>query len=160
MAYKDEYEVARLHVDTAFAAKVGQQFEGDYKIRFHLAPPLLTRTDPCTGRPAKISFGPWVLAVFKILTRMKSLRGTRFDPFGWTAERRTERRLLAEYFELVSSLATRLNPTNHGTAVALAQLPQEIRGFGPVKEAAIDKAEHKRLALLAKLDEPRMKKAS
>jgi indolepyruvate ferredoxin oxidoreductase len=149
MAYKDEYEVARLYAHEAFRAKLDATFEGKAAIRVHLAPPLLSRIDPRTGHPQKIAFGPWILPAFRLLARLKGLRGTRVDPFGRTAERRLERRMVADYAALVGRLCEVLGPDNHATAVALAELPLEIRGFGHVKHAAIDAAAKKRDTLLA-----------
>ena len=149
MAYKDEYEVARLYTDTSFVERVKSGFEGDnLRFEFHLAPPLLARRDKVTGEPKKMSFGPWMLGVFRVLAKFKFLRGTPFDPFGYTAERRTERRLIAEYYDLLADVAERLTPDNHHLAVALAALPEKIRGFGHVKQRhlAAAKAEEKALA--------------
>jgi len=140
MAYKDEYEVARLHADPAFHERLREQFEGDWTLRFHLAPPLLSRVDPKTGRPAKREFGPWMLPALRLLARMKFLRGTPLDPFGYSAERRTERALITEYEGLLDELTTRLDPGNHAQAVALARLPEQIRGYGPVKERHLAEA--------------------
>jgi indolepyruvate ferredoxin oxidoreductase len=134
MAYKDEYEVARLHGDPAFLAQLREQFEGDWTLRFHLAPPLLTRIDPKTGLPTKREFGAWMLGAMRLLARFKFLRGTAFDPFGRTAERRTERALITEYEGLVDALLARLDAGNHAEAVDLARLPERIRGYGHVKE--------------------------
>jgi indolepyruvate ferredoxin oxidoreductase len=148
MAYKDEYEVARLYTDTLFVERVKSGFEGDnLRFEFHLAPPLLTRRDKVTGEPKKMSLGPWMLDVFRVLAKFKFLRGTPFDPFGYTAERRTERRLIAEYYDLLADVAERLTPDNHHLAVALAALPEKIRGFGHVKQRhlAAAKAEEKAL---------------
>ena len=148
MAYKDEYEVARLYTDTSFVERVKSGFEGDnLRFEFHLAPPLLARRDKVTGEPKKMSFGPWMLDVFRVLAKFKFLRGTPFDPFGYTAERRTERRLIAEYYDLLADVAERLTPDNHHLAVALAALPEKIRGFGHVKQRhlAAAKAEEKAL---------------
>ena len=98
MAYKDEYEVARLYADTSFLDRVKSSFDGDrLSFEFHLAPPLLARRDPATGEPRKMSFGPWILTVFRLLAKLKFLRGTAFDLFGYTKDRRTERRLIADY---------------------------------------------------------------
>jgi indolepyruvate ferredoxin oxidoreductase len=148
MAYKDEYEVARLYADTSFVERVKSGFEGDnLRFEFHLAPPLLARRDKVTGEAKKMSFGPWLLGVFRVLAKFKFLRGTPFDPFGYTAERRTERRLIAEYCDLLADVAERLTPDNHHLAVALAALPEKIRGFGHVKQRhlAAAKAEEKAL---------------
>ena len=149
MAYKDEYEVARLHADPAFRRKVRSEFGKKARLSVQLAPPLLSRLDPKTGRPRKMTFGPWVFPLFTILARLKGLRGTRFDPFGWTAERRLECRLIEDYERLIERLLPSLSPGNHGTAVALASLPKEIAGFGAIKAASIDKAKAKERALLA-----------
>jgi indolepyruvate ferredoxin oxidoreductase len=154
MAYKDEYEVARLHRDPAFRRKLAQQFEGSYKIRYNLAPPMLTRIDPRTGHPAKIEVGRWIEPLFWLLERAKGLRGTRFDPFGRTAERRMERRLIEEYFALAEDLARRLDRENLAAAIELAGLPQEIRGYGHIKQAAAKRFEHRKAELLARLKQP------
>jgi indolepyruvate ferredoxin oxidoreductase len=138
MAYKDEYEVARLHTQAAFAATVAAQFGGDVKLRFHLAPPLLTRRDPATGRPRKLSFGEWILPVFGLLKAGRRLRGTWLDPFGWSQERRQERALVETYRELVIDAAGRLTDANLTAAIELAAAAGDIRGFGPVKLAALE----------------------
>ena len=151
MAYKDEYEVARLHRDPAFRRRLHDEFEGDFKLRYNLAPPMLTRIDPRTGHPAKIAIGRWIEPAFWLLTRLKGLRGTRFDPFGRTAERRMERQLIREYFALVDDMATRLTPENHGVATELARLPQDIRGYGHVKAAAAESVRKRRAELLRTL---------
>ncbi len=133
LAYKDEYEVARLHSDPAFRARIAGQFEGEYALNFHLAPPLLARRDPTTGVPRKMRFGAWMMTVFSVLARLKFLRGTAFDPFGRTEERKTERALIGEYEQLVDELLGKLSADNHAVALALASIPDEIRGFGHVK---------------------------
>jgi len=133
MAYKDEYEVARLHADTGFVNKIAAQFDGDYTLRCHLAPPLLGGGKDAQGRPAKRSFGPWMLTAFKVLAKFKGLRGTAFDPFGHTAERRTERALVGEYVACVEELLAGLTAANLAQAVEIARLPEHIRGYGPVK---------------------------
>jgi indolepyruvate ferredoxin oxidoreductase len=135
MAYKDEYEVARLYSDTSFVKRVKSSFDGDnLRLEFHLAPPLLARKDKLSGEPKKMSFGPWILTVFDVLAKFKVLRGTPFDPFGYTKERRTERQLIKDYEKLLATFVAELTPFNHQTAVALAALPEKIRGFGPVKQ--------------------------
>jgi indolepyruvate ferredoxin oxidoreductase len=149
MAYKDEYEVARLHLDPTFAQEIAARFEGDYRLRYHLAPPLLARIDPATGRPRKMTFGGWIRPVFVILRGLRGLRGTAFDPFGYTAERRLERALIEEYLALVEELCAGLTPQRHPQAVAVARWPQSVRGFGPVKHAALERAQRERDALLA-----------
>ena len=150
LAYKDEYEVARLHADGEFERKIGAMFEGDYRVVYHLAPPLLARKDALTGEPRKMRFGPWVLPVFKLLKGLKGLRGTPLDPFGWTEERRTERALIREYEETVERVLAGLTPHNHALALELLSLPEEIRGFGHIKMASIVAARKKREALLAR----------
>jgi indolepyruvate ferredoxin oxidoreductase len=138
MAYKDEYEVARLYTDTSFVERVKSTFAGDdLRLEFHLAPPLLAKRDPVTGEPKKMSFGPWMLKVFAVLAKFKFLRGTPLDPFGYTAERRMERKLVADYQSLIETFARELTTANYATAVALASIPDKIRGFGPVKERSI-----------------------
>ncbi len=148
MAYKDEYEVARLYTDGAFADRLAAAFEGDLSLRFHLAPPLLARKDPLTGEAHKREFGPWVLSVFKLLARLKGLRGGAFDIFGHTAERRAERRLIEEYFTLIEDIAAGLKPENHATAVELAAIPARIRGFGHIKLDSIKAAKDRQRGLL------------
>lgn len=149
MAYKDEYEVARLYADTGFVDRVRQQFTGDFKLVFHLAPPGVADRDPETGHLKKQAYGPWMLKAFRVLAKFKGLRGTRFDPFGWTEERRTERRLITEYFETIEGLLPDLRHDNHGLAIEIARLPEFIRGFGHVKEAHLAKAADSRSRLLA-----------
>ncbi|TWG87034.1 indolepyruvate ferredoxin oxidoreductase [Cupriavidus gilardii J11] len=156
MAYKDEYEVARLYADPAFLDKLRAQFEGepgrDYQLNFWLAPPLLNRRD-AEGRLRKQRFGPWTLRAFRVLARLRGLRGTAFDPFGKTAERREERRLIDEYIAMVDEFAASLNIERLDTAIALASLPDDIRGFGHVKEANLRKAAARRQRLLAEYRE-------
>ncbi|MCG3170920.1 MAG: hypothetical protein CALGDGBN_02491 [Pseudomonadales bacterium] len=151
MSYKDEYEVARLYTGAAFREALQQRFEGDYRIGVHLAPPLLARRDPHTGVPRKREFGPWVLRVFAALVPLRRLRGTRFDVFGYSAERREERRLIADYEMLVGRVLERLDRDHFDTAVELAALPQSIRGFGHVKAASVRKVRAREQRLLAKL---------
>jgi indolepyruvate ferredoxin oxidoreductase len=147
LAYKDEYEIARLYSAPDFARKLAGQFDGKYRIAFNLAPPLLARRDPQTGVPRKMSFGPWMLSVFLLLARARRLRGTLFDPFGWTRERRLERQLIAEYESLILEILKGLEPYRYETAVQLASLPQTIRGFGHVKAKSIAEAKAQELQL-------------
>jgi len=148
MAYKDEYEVARLYADTSFIERVKSTFDGDrLRFEFHLAPPLLARRDKITGEPKKMSFGPWMLQAFRVLAKLKGLRGTPFDPFGYSAERRTERKLIQEYCELVGEFCEHLTADNHRLAVELASLPEKIRGFGPVKQRHLAAAKAEEAAL-------------
>lgn len=149
MAYKDEYEVARLYTDGTFTKQIEQTFEpGSLRFEFHLAPPLLARVDKITGEPRKMSFGPWMMKAFGVLRRFKGLRGTAFDPFGYTAERRTERKLITDYEATLSEVLDKLTPDNHPLAVGLAVIPEKIRGFGHVKARNLTAAKADEAALL------------
>ena len=132
MAYKDEYEVARLHTDTAFLAKVNAMFEGDFTLNYHLAPPLLAKKND-KGELQKRPFGPWMLTAFKGLARLKGLRGTALDVFGYTGERREERALIAEYRDSIAALLPRLTAANHAEALEIVRVPELIKGYGHVK---------------------------
>ncbi len=140
MAYKDEYEVARLYSDGTFRRQLAETFDGKGRLTFHLAPPLLAKRDPNTGEPAKMAFGPWMMTAFGALAKFRFLRGTAFDPFGYTAERRTERALIGEYRHHIEAALEALSAQGHAAAVAIAEVPEEIRGYGHVKEASIEKA--------------------
>jgi indolepyruvate ferredoxin oxidoreductase len=149
MAYKDEYEVARLYADPAFQTQVRDAFDGErLRLRFHLAPPLLARRDKSTGLPRKMTLGPWMLGVFRVLAKLKSLRGTPFDPFSYTQERRTERQLIADYEALLDQIGAKLTPDNHHIAVGLATIPEKIRGFGHIKTRHLETAKAEEAALL------------
>jgi len=148
MAYKDEYEVARLYSDTAFARKVEGMFEGGYKLKFHLAPPIFNKPDPRTGEARKSEFGPWMMAAFRVLAKLKRLRGTPFDVFGASTERKGERRLIGEYEATVAELLEHLDGENRKLAVEIASVPEHIRGFGHVKRRHLDEAKRKEVALL------------
>jgi indolepyruvate ferredoxin oxidoreductase len=134
MAYKDEYEVARLYSDGAFVKQVNSELGGE-RLRFHvhLAPPLLARRDKATGEPKKMTFGPWIFPLFALLAKFKVLRGTAFDPFGYSTERKTERALVRDYEALLDEVLAKLDAGNHHIAVGLAAIPEKIRGFGHVK---------------------------
>ena len=149
LAYKDEYEVARLYTTGEFAQKVESMFEGGYTLKFHLAPPLLAKVDPQTGEAKKMQFGAWMLPAFRLLAKLKGLRGGTLDIFGRTEERRTERALIAEYERDVEALLAGLTRDNHAVAVELASLPETIRGFGHVKAKSIAAALAKREQLLS-----------
>ncbi|WP_296232077.1 indolepyruvate ferredoxin oxidoreductase family protein [uncultured Pseudomonas sp.] len=151
LAYKDEYEVARLYSDATFRKQLEAQFEGDYQLQFHLAPSWLSKPDAVTGQPRKRSFGPWMLKAFGVLARFKFLRGSVLDPFGHSAERRLERELIEEYEANVAYLLSELNAGNYRTAVALAEIPEQIRGYGHFKEAALAKAREQASQLKARL---------
>jgi indolepyruvate ferredoxin oxidoreductase len=127
---------------------------------YHLAPPLLARLDPLTGEPRKMRFGAWMGGVFAVLQKLKFLRGTALDPFGYTAERKTERALIREYEDMVARLLVDLSPQNLATAVQLASLPEEIRGFGHIKLKSIAAARQKRDALLAGFNQQKAQKAA
>jgi indolepyruvate ferredoxin oxidoreductase len=149
MAYKDEYEVARLYSDGAFRKQVASAFDGDkLRLEFHLAPPLLARRDRTTGLPRKMNFGPWLLPAFRLLAKFKFLRGTAFDPFGRTLERRSERTLIEDYESMLDEVLAALTPANHHLAVGLAAIPEKIRGFGHVKQRHLAAAKADEAALL------------
>jgi indolepyruvate ferredoxin oxidoreductase len=149
MAYKDEYEVARLYTDGSFEKQVKAEFAGDnLRFEFHLSPPLLARRDKTTGLPRKMSFGPWLLPAFRLLAMMKFLRGTALDPFGYSVERRTERKLIEDYEAMLEEVFANLTPENHHLAVGLAAIPEKIRGFGHVKQRHLVTAKAEEAALL------------
>jgi indolepyruvate ferredoxin oxidoreductase len=160
MAYKDEYEVARLYTDGEFLKKLGSQFEGDYKISFHLAPPLFAERDPVTGHLKKREYGAWVMPAFRLLASMKKLRGTAFDIFGRTAERRMERRLIGEYEATIESVLATLDQSNHAMAVQIAQVPESMRGCGHVKEKNVEAAKAREASLLAAYRTPATARAA
>jgi indolepyruvate ferredoxin oxidoreductase len=151
MAYKDEYEVARLHSDGELLARIAGQFEGAYRLKLHLAPPLWSKLDPATGEPQKRAYGPWMLKAMAVLARLKGLRGTALDPFGYAQERRQERQLIVEYEAMLADALERLTPATLAVAVDLASIPEHIRGFGPVKARSIAEVAERRLALLSRL---------
>ncbi|MEK9706661.1 MAG: indolepyruvate ferredoxin oxidoreductase family protein [Alphaproteobacteria bacterium] len=154
LAYKDEYEVARLFTNGDFLRRVHDQFEGDYKLKFHMAPPLFARRDPETGELEKQEFGPWMMAAFRVLARLKFLRGTPLDILGRSAERKQERRLIAEYEAMVDELCNGLSARNHEIAIAIASVPEHIRGYGHVKEEHLEKAKAEEAALLRAFRDP------
>ena len=154
MAYKDEYEVARLYTDGTFAAKLAERFEGGVKVKVHLAPPLFARRDPLTGHLQKRAYGQWVLGAFRLLAALRGLRGTALDPFGHTKERRIERHMIADYRATLAQLLETLSPDNHEIAVAIANLPERIKGFGHVKDAAIAAAAKEQEVLLIAFRNP------
>jgi indolepyruvate ferredoxin oxidoreductase len=153
MAYKDEYEVARLHTDTAFLDKVNGMFEGDFKLNYHLAPPLIAKKND-KGELIKQPFGPAMLTVFRLLARLKGLRGGAFDIFGKTEERKTERALIGEYRTSMEEVLKSLNAANHATAVEIARIPEQIKGFGHVKERHLKAARQKWSTLMAAYRDP------
>jgi indolepyruvate ferredoxin oxidoreductase len=147
MAYKDEYEVARLHANGEFGKKIAALFDGDYKVKFHLAPPLFAKRD-VKGHLIKKEFGPWMMSAFRALTKLKVVRGTPFDIFGYTAERKLERRLINQYRKTILELLPKLTSANLDRAVAIASVPEEIRGYGHVKERHITAAKKKEAEML------------
>jgi indolepyruvate ferredoxin oxidoreductase len=149
MAYKDEYEVARLYAEPAFMAQVKNEVAGEnLRLKFHLAPPLFARKDKVTGVAKKMTLGPWMLPAFRMLAKFKFLRGTPFDIFGYSEERRTERKLVADYEALLAEITGRLTLENHHIAVGLANIPEKIRGFGHVKARHLVAAKADEAALL------------
>jgi indolepyruvate ferredoxin oxidoreductase len=153
MAYKDEYEVARLLIDPSFWDGVRRRFEGG-ALKLHLAPPILFGHDPASGRPRKRAFSArYLLPVLRLLARGKVLRGSALDPFGWMHERRMERKLRDRYFALVEEIVIHLNGTNVEAAVALASYPDEIRGYGPVKDESVKRAAARAEALRTQFGE-------
>ena len=152
MAYKDEYEVARLHTDGELMDAISAQFEGEYRLHFHLAPPILPGRDSLTGIPVKRSFGPWMYRCLKVIANLKTLRGTPWDLFGYSAERRMERKLRDDYIALVEELVNRLSTENLDLAVRLAEVPERIRGFGHVKRTHVERAKQIQAELKAEFD--------
>jgi indolepyruvate ferredoxin oxidoreductase len=134
MAYKYEYEVARLYTNGSFLRSLQEKFEGKTRLVFHLAPPILARKDPHTGHIRKRTYGAWMYHVLRLLARLKRLRGTKLDPFGYTRERRAERRLITDYRSVIDFLLENLSADNRALAVRIAEIPMRMRGFGHVKE--------------------------
>ncbi len=148
LAYKDEYEVARLYTDSDFLKRVEEQFEGDYKLVFHLAPPTLADKDPQTGELKKKTYGPWMLKAMRVLAKFRHLRGSLLDPFARSHDRKLDRELIAGYEKLVEEILAGLELANHETAVELASIPEQIRGFGHVRERYLAHARKREAALL------------
>ena len=154
LAYKDEYEVARLFTDGLFEKNLRKIVQGHEKIRFHLAPPLIAERDPDTGHLKKQTYGPWILPVFRVLARLKFLRGSRLDIFGRTAERRLERQLISDYERIIDEVMEGLGEDNHALAIDIARIPEGIRGFGHVKERNIASAKARETELLTRWRAP------
>jgi indolepyruvate ferredoxin oxidoreductase len=154
LAYKDEYEVARLFTDGRFEKQLRDQFEGEFKFNFNLAPPILGGGLDALGRPKKRAFGPWMLSVFRTLAKFRFLRGTPLDIFGYSADRKLERDLIAGYEKDVATVLSLLSPVTHDTAVEILSLPDRIRGYGPVKEKAVQDAKARHTQLAADLANP------
>ncbi len=153
MACKDEYEVARLYSDGEFQRRLTETFSGDYQLQFHMAPPLFARVDPDTGRPRKYALPGWIWPVFGALAKLKWLRNTPFDPFGYGADRRAEKQLISDYEALLDRLLAKLDRSNLALAEELAALPLTIRGFGPVKAAAMAAARAREQELIARFEQ-------
>jgi len=154
LAIKDEYEVARLYTDGEFERQVASVFEGDYKLRYHFAPPLWVKPDPVTGAPVKRTYGPWMRPALRTLAALKGLRGTWLDPFGHTEERRLERRLIVDYERTVDELLRGLSAANVALAAEVAALPATIRGYGHVKRRSIDAARTREAELMNVFRQP------
>lgn len=148
MAYKDEYEVARLFSSESFRKQLNDMFEGDFRVRFNLAPPLLARRGR-DGRPRKVELGSWMMMAFRLLSRFKGLRGTMFDPFGYMAHRKLERQLIGEYEKLVAGMLGALSADNYDTAVEIAALYGNVRGYDVVKDANVTSVRSQSAKLLA-----------
>ncbi|MFL9924270.1 indolepyruvate ferredoxin oxidoreductase family protein [Herbaspirillum lusitanum] len=159
MAYKDEYEVARLYTAPAFREKIAGMFEGDYQIKFHLAPPLLAKHDD-KGHLIKKQYGPWMMRAFGVLAKFKFLRGSALDPFGHTAERRQERALIDEYRDTLTRLLRNLSAENLVQVTAVARIPEDIRGYGHVKERHLKAAKQKEASLLRMIEHPELRDIS
>jgi indolepyruvate ferredoxin oxidoreductase len=154
MAYKDEYEVARLHTDPAFLAQLDATFKHGYTVKYNLAPPTISKRDPITGELLKRQFGPWMMTAFKMLAKFKGLRGGPLDIFGKTEERRHERQLIEDYIKLIDEICAKLAPNNHALAVELARIPDQIRGYGHVKERSLKEAKAAEASLLQQFRSP------
>ncbi|MGL1831998.1 indolepyruvate ferredoxin oxidoreductase family protein [Rhodocyclaceae bacterium SMB388] len=148
LAYKDEYEVARMYADSDFLKRVGEQFEGDYKLVFHLAPPALADRDPLTGELKKKAYGPWMLKAMRMLAKFRHLRGSMLDPFARSHDRKLDRELIADYERVVEEIIGGLERANHETAIELAAIPEQIRGFGHVRERYLAGARKRQAVLL------------
>jgi indolepyruvate ferredoxin oxidoreductase len=155
LAYKDEYQVARLYTDGKFERQLNAQFEGDFTLRFHMAPPSFARSGKDGGAPRKITIGPWLMPAMRLLAKGKVLRGTRLDIFGHTEERKLERKLITDYSALITQLLPRLTRANLDVAIDLAEIPDQIRGYGHIKLANIAVAKAREKELLGRLEEPR-----
>ncbi len=151
MAYKDEYEVARLYTNGEFHKKLNQEFEGNFSLSFHLAPPILGATDRNTGRPRKMEFGSYMMNAFRVLAALKGLRGTWLDIFAYSPERKLEVAMIGDYDKLLAKMAASLTPANHATAVALAELPLEVKGYGYIKDSNYKQTKAKEAVLLRRL---------
>ena len=148
MAYKDEYEVSRLMTNKKFLDDINKNFEGNFSYNFYLAPPIFSKKSKVDGKLLKIKFGGWLFNVFKLISKFKFLRGTKFDPFGYLNERKKERELITDYKQTIVDIGSKINKSNYETAVKIASIPDQIRGFGHVKEKNIKEAINNRTDLL------------
>jgi len=160
MAYKDEYEVARLYADGSFARKLSEKFDGDFHLKFYLAPPIFARRDKATGHLRKSAFGGWMIHVFRLLARLKFLRGTAYDPFGRTAERKAERRLIEDYLAMIEQRMASLKAEQIPHLARLARIPEMIRGYGHIKEENIKQARAEQARLETELENNRFAAAA
>ena len=159
MSYKDEYEVARLHMQSGFLDELKREFAGDFKVNYHFAPPLLGGKKDARGRPLKRQFGQWIQTPLRLLARFKGLRGTAFDVFGYTAERKMERELIGWYEGIIETILTRLASETPADLLELAKAPMDIRGYGPVKEEAVEKVRARVESLMAEPSQARREAA-
>jgi indolepyruvate ferredoxin oxidoreductase len=159
MAYKDEYEVARLYADGSFAKKLSDKFDGDFRLKFYLAPPIFAKRD-ASGRLQKKEYGGWMIRAFRLLAWLKFLRGTAFDPFGRTAERQSERKLIEDYLATIEQRIAQLAPAQIPLAAELARIPELIRGYGHIKDESIKKARTEQARLEAELENSRFAAAA
>ena len=153
MSYKDEYEVSRLYTNKDFINKIYDTFEGKFKINFHLSPPIFYKKNKITGHPLKMNFGSWLMFLFKLISVFKFLRGSFFDPFGYSLERKKERKLINDYKNCIMEIIKKLNNKNYNIAVDIASTPDQIRGFGYIKEKNIRVAENCRNKLITAFNE-------
>jgi indolepyruvate ferredoxin oxidoreductase len=160
MAYKDEYEVARLYTNGDFRRKLAEQFEGRFRLKVHLAPPVLGGDSARKGEPRKRAFGPWVLGLFRLLAPLRFLRGTPLDLFGYSADRREERQLIRDYEATVQQLLDTLTHDRHALSVEIANLPDQIRGYGHIKRTSIAKAKARERALQQSLQAQPVQRAA
>jgi indolepyruvate ferredoxin oxidoreductase len=151
MAYKDEYEVARLYTDGSFSAQISEMFEGDFQVKLNLAPQRFFPTDRRTGRVRKVTFGPWIFPALRVLARLRFLRGTPLDLFGRTPHRREERRLITEYQETMGAAMPALSRESYDTILELARWPELVKGFGVIKDEGMVRARQERDRLVARL---------
>ena len=138
LAYKDEYEVARLFTEPEFLRDLEAQFEGDYKLQFHMAPPILGRKNSVSGEPVKSQFGPWMMKLLRVLAKFKFLRGSVLDPFARSKDRKLERKLISDYETVLKEIAENLEVENHALAVQISSYPELIQGYGHIKRRHVD----------------------